>query len=256
MNSGSYVNRMKTGILSFDDGRKYPYRIVQSDRRTMALQVTKTGEVIVRMPWSLPLQAGHELAQKNRSWIYPHLEKIREASNKHELFHWSEGALVLLFGKERILRVVPDFGNRGFWVKDTQEELILTGPIEDHDGFKGESAVKDILKDWYRKEAKRYLVKKAAWWAVKMKVSYGRIAVRDQKTRWGSCSTRGNLNFNWRLVLVPEELADYVVVHELAHRIHMNHSSSFWSVVKKELPDYQLKRRTLKEYEDEIFQKY
>lgn len=249
-------NRKVTGMIYFDDGSKCSYRIIQSDRSTMALQVTKTGEIIVRMPRRLPLQAGHELAQKNRNWVHVHVAKVREASIKKELFHWSEGAVVLLFGKNRILRVNPDFSKSSFLVRDMKEELIITGPADNHGGLKGEAVIKEVMKLWYRQMAGPYLKEKAARFAVKMMVDYSRITIRDQATRWGSCSTRGNLNFNWRLVLLPEELADYVVVHELAHRIHMNHSRAFWEIVKKELPDYGVRRRKLKSYEDEIYQKY
>lgn len=80
-----------------------------------------------------------------------------------------------------------------------------------------------------------------------MGVSYGSITVREQKTRWGSCSAKGNLNFNWKLVLMPEEILDYVVVHELAHRLQMNHSTEFWDEVEKILPDYRKRRQWLKE---------
>ena len=80
-----------------------------------------------------------------------------------------------------------------------------------------------------------------------MGVSYGSITVREQKTRWGSCSAKGNLNFNWKLVLMPEEILDYVVVHELAHRLQMNHSTEFWDEVDKILPDYRKRRQWLKE---------
>ena len=80
-----------------------------------------------------------------------------------------------------------------------------------------------------------------------MGVSYGSITVREQKTRWGSCSAKGNLNFNWKLVLMPEEILDYVVVHELAHRLQMNHSTEFWDEVEKILPDYRNRRQWLKE---------
>ena len=80
-----------------------------------------------------------------------------------------------------------------------------------------------------------------------MGVDYGRITVRDQRTRWGSCSAKGNLNFNWRLILAPGEVLDYVVVHELAHRREMNHSKRFWSLVEMVLPDYERRRRWLKE---------
>ena len=72
--------------------------------------------------------------------------------------------------------------------------------------------------------------------------------MRNQKTRWGSCSSQGNLNFNNRLLLVPEELVDYVVVHELAHRKEMNHPNAFWNVVEKYMPDYKERRKKLREY--------
>ena len=81
-----------------------------------------------------------------------------------------------------------------------------------------------------------------------MGVDYGRISVRQQKTRWGSCSVRGNLNFNWKLALMPEEILDYVVVHELAHRVEMNHSPRFWAVVETVLPDWRERRRWLKQH--------
>ena len=82
---------------------------------------------------------------------------------------------------------------------------------------------------------------------MRMGVDYGRITIREQKTRWGSCSSKGNLNFNWKLVLLAPELLDYVVVHELAHRREMNHSKNFWKIVEAELPDYREQRRRLKE---------
>ncbi len=74
---------------------------------------------------------------------------------------------------------------------------------------------------------------------------YHRITIREQKTRWGSCSSQGNLNFNWKLVLMPQEVLDYVVVHELAHLYEMNHSPRFWSVVERVLPDYKRRRDLL-----------
>ena len=97
---------------------------------------------------------------------------------------------------------------------------------------------------WIRKARER-IPQRAAYFAQRMGVDYGRITIRDQKTRWGSCSSRGNLNFNWKLMLMPEEVLDYVVVHELAHRREMNHSAAFWKVVEAELPDYRERRKYL-----------
>ena len=95
--------------------------------------------------------------------------------------------------------------------------------------------------------AAKILGEKCRQFAGMMGVDYGHITIREQKTRWGSCSTRGNLNFNWKLVLMPERIQDYLVVHELAHRLEMNHSAAFWAVVERILPDYRERQRWLRE---------
>ena len=96
-------------------------------------------------------------------------------------------------------------------------------------------------------EALRVIPERVRFYAPVVGVTYGRITIRNQRTRWGSCSAKGNLNFNWKLVLMPEEILDYVVVHELAHRLQMNHSTEFWDEVEKILPDYRKRRQWLKE---------
>ena len=103
------------------------------------------------------------------------------------------------------------------------------------------------LEVQYRKEARRRITERAAYFAEKMGVDYGRIAIKAATTRWGSCSAQGNLNFHWKLILMPPAILDYVVVHELAHRIEMNHSPRFWTQVERILPDYRERRRWLKE---------
>lgn len=103
-----------------------------------------------------------------------------------------------------------------------------------------------------RQHARWMLAQKTWQWAQKMQVTYGSLTIRQQSTRWGSCSGNGNLNFNWQLVLVPEDLVDYVVVHELAHRREMNHSPRFWKIVEEQLPDYRERRKRLREYETDI----
>ena len=94
--------------------------------------------------------------------------------------------------------------------------------------------------------AKEILPPRVAYFAQMLGVSYGRITIRNQRTRWGSCSSKGNLNFNFLLVLVPAEVRDYVVVHELCHLKEMNHSKDFWNLVEGILPDYRTHRKWLK----------
>ena len=118
------------------------------------------------------------------------------------------------------------------------------------------TGLKSIIKKTYGAEEIRnfteklrpVLMHRVALYAACMGVTYGKITIRNQKTRWGSCSAAGNLNFNWRLALLPEDLMNYVIVHELAHRLEMNHSARFWTQVENILPDWRERRRRLREY--------
>ena len=104
----------------------------------------------------------------------------------------------------------------------------------------------DAERRRYSELARDIFTRKAAWYARIMGVTYGRISIREQKTRWGSCSSKGNLNFNWRLIFAPPEVLDYVVVHELAHRKEMNHSKAFYAIVESIMPDYRKWKKWLK----------
>ena len=105
----------------------------------------------------------------------------------------------------------------------------------------------EAKKNLYRRKAEEILRKRTLYFAKMMGVQFNRITIKEQKTRWGSCSNSHNLNFNWKLVLAPPEVLDYVVVHELCHIKEMNHSNAFWSEVEKVLPDYKTRRTWLKE---------
>ncbi len=104
----------------------------------------------------------------------------------------------------------------------------------------------DVELDALVRRAKQVIPGRVAYFAPLVGVRYGRITVRKQRSRWGSCSGKGNLNFNCLLMLVPEDVLDYVVVHELCHRKHMNHSDKFWAEVERVLPDYRERRVWLK----------
>ena len=95
--------------------------------------------------------------------------------------------------------------------------------------------------------ALRHIPQRARYFASQMRVTYGRITIRNQKSKWGSCSSQGNLSFNCLLMLCPPEVTDYVVIHELCHRIEMNHSPRFWAEVEKLDPDYKAHRQWLKD---------
>lgn len=109
-------------------------------------------------------------------------------------------------------------------------------------------AQRKALEKRYIAAAKEYFPKRAAYFLPLTGGSYDRITIRDQKTRWGSCSAKGTLSFNWRLMLAPPAVLDYVVVHELCHLTHMDHSKAFWALVESVCPDYRIHRKWLKEH--------
>lgn len=168
--------------------------IIRSSRKTMVLEVTGEGKVIVRAPKRMPQTEIERFVQDKSFWIEKSLEKMQ--SRKQE---------------------------RGSLEKLSMEEIRR-------------------LAD----EALRVLPEKTSFFARKVGVTYGKITIRNQKSRWGSCSAKGNLNYNCLLMLAPEEVQDYVVVHELCHRKEMNHSDRFWNEVEKVLPDYRERREWLK----------
>ena len=100
--------------------------------------------------------------------------------------------------------------------------------------------------------AKQDLPRRVQYFAPLIGVTYGRITIRSQRSRWGSCSSKGNLNFNCLLMLCPEAVRDYVVVHELCHRIEMNHSPKFWAQVERVCPNYRAHRKWLKDHGGEL----
>ena len=169
------------------------YEIIRSRRRTLALQVTREGRVVVRAPLRYPAGRIETFVRQHEDWLQ---RKLTEQ-------------------------------------KEHKSALPLPAPEEEYA---------------YREQARRVLTEKTAYYAKQMGVTYGRISIRGQKTRWGSCSAKGNPNYNWKLMLCPEEVQDYVVVHELAHRREMNHSKAFYRIVEEILPDYRERMRWLKDH--------
>ncbi len=131
------------------------------------------------------------------------------------------------------------------WIRKHLEKMRMKKEQLEESGVNllGDEEIRELTQ-----RAKEYIPGRVRYFADIMGVSYGRITIRKQKSLWGSCSAKGNLNFNCLLMMTPEDVIDYVVVHELCHRKQMNHSKVFWNEVGKVLPDYNERRKKLKDY--------
>jgi predicted metal-dependent hydrolase len=115
-----------------------------------------------------------------------------------------------------------------------------------------EPTVRAALEAWYRRQAQTIVTERLALWNQRYGFTYHRVTIKEQKTRWGSCSRQGNLNFNWRLLLAPLDILDYVLIHELSHLKEQNHSPRFWAVVALACPEYRARRHWLREHGQEL----
>ena len=230
------------------EGLLISYQIVRSKRKTMAIQVKGDGTVIARVPSRLSSGRVRAFVLGHGGWISRHVaEQNRRQEVKRQIL-WTDGTVIPVQGIQRKLAVVHCRGKTS--VRVVEDTLVVETQDDDPE------VVKTVVYQWFRLEAQRELADRTAYWAKIMGADYKNITIRGQKSRWGSCSGAGNLNFNWKLMMVPPRLLDYVVVHELAHRFEMNHSRNFWVIVERIMPDYQGLRRRLKEYEDQIISEF
>ena len=176
------------------------YKLVRSNRKTLAVEIKGDGQVIVRAPYRISKREIERFVTEKADWIEKHLKTIRERQ-----------------------------AARPAVKKLTAAEIQELADV----------AMKD-----FPERVRRF--------APRVGVTYGRITIRNQKTRWGSCSSKGNLNFNCLLMLAPKKKKKNVVVHELCHRLEMNHSPRFWAEVERILPDYKARIKWLKEHGAEI----
>ena len=210
------------------------YQLIRSKRKTIAISFDRDGNLWVKAPLWVKDHEIEDFVASRREWIAStarRLEHAREEERSRQV-RLENGDTLFYLGDQCSLTVLREERRRGK-VKKVSGRLVLSVPYQADYGYK-----KDEMEKWYRREALRVISHKAEMFAKMLQVTFANIRIKDQKTRWGSCSSKGNLNFNWRILMAPEPVCDYVVIHELCHLIHMDHSEAFWQQVKEACPGY------------------
>lgn len=200
------------------------------------VRVANSGEVVVTAPKRVSKREIDSFVMQSEDWIARQQQKVRLRKQANPTLDWEEN-LVSYLGKLYEMRFDPEGEEKIALGRKYIHICPVTG-LERH--------VKKTLLSWLKLEGSRYITKRTTEVAKAMDVPYGKIRFGQQKSRWGSCSSNGTLSFNWRLVHFKPEIIDYVIVHELAHVKHANHSRDFWALVRRHDKDYKRKRVFLK----------
>ena len=208
-------------------------------KRTISLQV-KDNKLIVKAPRTASRQSLDDLIQRKQSWIKKRAilnveeRKLRNRKfidNEKFFFRGNEYRLSLIFGGKEEVKI-----SEGFLIVTCKDDRAM-----------GSKEVKTFIEDWYVRESTKILNTRTYEFAKKMKVEPSAITVKNYASKWGSCTASNKISYNWRIIMAPDCIVDYLIIHELCHIIEHNHSKNFWYQVGKYCEDFKKKRKWLRE---------
>jgi predicted metal-dependent hydrolase len=216
------------------------YTVRRSSRARHARIVVDAGGVEVVLPQRMALRHVPPLVEEKRRWIERTLRRFREAELALPAPRLADGGAVPYLGRELALRVRVEPGRVRPHVARRGDSLYVKV------GQPGGGAVRDALERWFKRRARVEVAARLDAAVRRAGTSYSRLTIRSQRTRWASCSSSGAMSFNWRLLLAPEPILDYVVEHEVAHLEILDHSPRFWRRLASRCPEYREHERWLR----------
>jgi len=222
--------------------KEIKYLLARSSRRTIGISIEKNGVVKVTSPFGVSDSYIKQLLQKKSQWVFKKIEDInarQTITTKSKAFE--EGESFSYLGKGYKLKLIEqnNIKKPSVQIDDVNIVITLSGTFE-------KAKLKNTLVLWYIEQFKIVIQERIKRYSDIIGVSPNSIVIKEQKTRWGSCSSKGNINLNWKLIMAPQEVIDYVVIHELCHMREMNHSKQFWRLVEEVLPKYKEYKNWLK----------
>lgn len=236
-------------------GQAQPFTLRRSPRaRTVRLTLRPDGELVVTLPQRAPTAWAERFVDERAAWIGRHQARLAAQRARLEARpRLGEGRSVTLGGVSHAILVEAHRERRRTSIEHPDAAGAAAPPaLRVLLAAGDERPLAAILEVWLRGEARAVLGRRVVVRARDLAVRPGPVSVRDQRSRWGSASRRGSLSFNWRLVLAPAAVLDYVVVHELAHLRAFGHGPRFWALVRSWVPDADRHRRWLKEHDLEL----
>ncbi|TWT62859.1 M48 family metallopeptidase [Rubinisphaera italica] len=205
------------------------YTLKRSDRKTASIYIERDGQVSVLVPKELSKARIEELLESKRKWIYRNQAEWHDLNTTRIQREYVNGEGFLYLGRTYRLKLV-----------DQQEQPLMLKNgyfclMSNNDSAQDADSA---FKEFYRTKGKDRISERVTFFERRMGVNSNAIKIMELKNRWASCTQGGNLNFHWKCMMAPPTVIDYIIVHELAHLIHANHTDAFWNEVDKVLPDY------------------
>ena len=214
------------------------YKVKYSKRRTLGITVERNRTVVVHAPYDMPKDRISEGVEAKKLWIYERLQSKQKYGKNTYAQEFVSGESIMYLGKKYRLEV----SNESFSEVRFEKKFLISN--------ESRQKASSLLKTWFKERATEKILPKVAFFAQSMGITYGRIRIRDLKYRWGSCTQKGNMNFNVKLIKAPMYVIEYIVVHELAHLLENSHSTRFWNIVSVQVPYHKKARKWLLDHGD------
>lgn len=236
-------DKIRYGVLEVGTQR-IEYELILSSRKTVGISIDPEKGVIVRAPKYLALKTVTDIIQTKSDWITKKSAEMQLKREEKPVRKYVDGEYILYLGRSYLLNIRVDKSRKksSVLLKGDVIEVTLSGKSSNSQA----EAVQKLLVLWYKEQALDYIQERVEYYSGQCSEKPKEIIVKEQKRRWGSCSQKGVIRFNWRCVMAPTEVFDYVIVHEMCHLRHMNHGENFWKMVRTIMPDYLEKRAWLK----------
>ena len=225
-----------------DAAGRIDFELTRMDRKTLSIHIGDEGQVIVRAPRFVTREQIAAMVLKKADWIREKSGAAKAAAKMKIIHRFAQGEPFYYLGKAYPLHVQYDANVRRVCVFLNTDSLTIQTPVVDMETMKAAVLL------WYRENAAKLVCGRAMHYGGLLGEQPARILIREQKSRWGSCNSRRELRLNWKLIMAPLKILDYVVIHELCHLKEMNHSPRFWAHVARLCPDYKQCRKWLRDY--------
>jgi len=227
--------------LSLDYGTQtIKFEVEFRKRKTMAITIEPPGMIKVIAPKGTKEEVILEKVTNKAPWIIKKLYYFKYIKHQKIRKEFVNGESFMYLGRNYSLQLHIKEDLKNPIIKLYLGKFVVYTPTKD------EVIIRKAMEEWYRRKALQQIKERVEYYQHRVGVKPNKVTVKEQKKRWGSCSSKGNLNFNWRAVMASSNVLDYIVVHEMCHLVHLNHSKDFWDMVQSILPDYGTRREWLK----------